>query len=350
MRIGTPEEILRSSSSFVDDYTLGLQFPACDWAGYFLFAALSGDGPCEAVNLGLLIGHMDGRDLRMPEMAGDPRGIVVIRSLIYDGISYRAPDIGSYTREDLVYSRSGLDVQVADVARIRGTWPTFELYFVDPVHDIVYELSGRAGCVHWVPDHVYSNLYSYLVLPDFAFSGIVTVKGVEHHVSGLGGLDHVNGRNVISPSSPGVGFWHYDPIAWEDGTVSNALYFIGSHGQVIVGTGMTTGHDRGYQPGTFSIEYLEVAEGAGNSGYVEAGQSVPRVWRGRLDGGRGTLEYVARAVDVVSPGRSPVTESNAFFEAEGVFRSEGAADRVMRGRGYGEFMGGSLDLSRLVQN
>jgi hypothetical protein len=44
IKIAPPEEILCSSSSHVDDYTLGLQFPACDWAGYFLFAALHGDG------------------------------------------------------------------------------------------------------------------------------------------------------------------------------------------------------------------------------------------------------------------------------------------------------------------
>jgi hypothetical protein len=348
VRIGTHQEILRASSSFVDDYTLGLQFPACDWAGYFLFATLSGDGPCQAVNVGLLLGHMEGRDLRMPEMIGDTRGIVVIRSLIHDGVSYRAPDVTSYTRADMVYSRSGLDVQVADVARIRGTWPDFELYFYDPTHDITYELSGRAGCVHWVPDHVYSNLYSYLVLPDFAFTGTITLKGVQHQVAGMGGLDHVNGRNVTSPSSPGVGFWHYDPIAWDDGTVSNSLYFEGANGQVVIGSGMTTAPDRDYHPGSFAIDYLEVTDGAANSGLGAMRQPVPRVWRGRLDCGHGTLEYVARAVNVTDPGGAALTEANSLFEAEGVFRSGGAGERAMRGRGYNEFMGGTLDLSTRV--
>lgn len=238
MQLGSHEEILHSGSTGVDDYTLGLQFPACDFAGYFLFAALERGGPCQALNLGLLVGTHDGRDLGFPAMVGDSRGVVVIRSLIHEGISYRSPDDASYARADVVYSRAGLDVQVADVARIRGSWPDFELFFVDPVHDIVYDLAGSAGYVHWVPDHVYSTTYSYVVFPDFSFDGTITIKGVTHHVAGVGALDHVNGRNVASPTSPGVGFWHYDPVAWEGIAVSNTLYFVGTAGDVVVGAGV----------------------------------------------------------------------------------------------------------------
>lgn len=350
MQLGTQEQILRRGSAFVDDYTLGLQFPACDFAGYFLFAALAGEGPCQALNLGLLIGEHDGRDLGFPTMVGDPRGVVVIRSVIHEGISYRSPDASSYTRADVVYSRAGLDVQVADVARIRGRWPNFELFFVDPVHDIVYELAGSAGYAHWVPDHVYSTTYSYVVFPDFSFEGTITLKGMTHHVSGVGALDHVNGRNVASPTSPGVGFWHYDPIAWDGGAVSNALYFVGNAGEVVVGAGVTTLPDGGYHPSPrCSIEYLEVAEGQGNSGIRPERQSVPRVWRGRLEALHGTLEYVARAADVLAPDGAAVTEANALFEAIGVFSSIGGGKIDVRGRGYGEFIGGSTDISNLIR-
>ena len=349
MQLGTHEQILRSGSSFVDDYTLGLQFPACDFAGYFLFATLDGDGPCRALNLGLLIGTHDGRDLGFPAMVGDSREILVIRSLIHEGTSYRSPDDSSYTRADVVYSRAALDVQVADVARIRGRWPDFELFFVDPLHDIVYDLRGRAGYAHWVPDHVYSTAYSYVVLPDFSFDGTITLKGTTHQVSGVGALDHVNGRNVASPTSPGVGFWHYDPIAWDGGTVSNALYYVGTAGEVVVGSGVTTLPDGGYHPGPrCSIEYVEIAEGCGNSGIGSGRQPVPRVWRGRLETAHGELEYVARAVDVVAPDGSAVTEANALFEATGVFTSSEGARIDVRGRGYSEYMGGSVDISELT--
>jgi len=350
MKLGTHEEILGRGSSFVDDYTLGLQFPACDFAGYFLFAALDGDGPCQALNLGLLVGQHDGRDLGFPEMVGDPRGAVVIRSLIHDGKSYRSPDDSSYTRADVVYSRVGLDVQVADVARIRGRWPFFELFFADPVHDIVYELTGTARYVHWVPDHIYSTIYSYVVFPDFSFEGTITVKGTAHRVSGVGALDHVNGRNVASPTSPGVGFWHYDPVAWEGGGVSNTLSFFGSDGDVVIGAGVTTLPDGGYHPAPrCSVEYLETADGGMNSGVGTGSQSVPRAWRTRLEAEHGTLEYVARAVDVLAADGSAITEANALVEATGVFCSSSGARIDVRGRGYGEFMGGSMDLSRATR-
>jgi hypothetical protein len=349
MQFGTHEQILQSGSSFVDDYTLGLQFPACDFAGYFLFATLDGDGPCRALNLGLLIGTHDGRDLGFPAMVGDAREVVVIRSLIHDGVSYRSPDDSSYTRADVVYSRAGLDVQVADVARLRGRWPDFELFFVDPVHDIVYDLAGRARYAHWVPDHVYSSAYSYVVFPDFSFEGTITVGGVTHRVSGVGALDHVNGRNVASPSSPGVGFWHYDPVTWDGGAVSNALYFVGNAGEVVVGAGVTTLPDGGYHPSPrCSIEYLEVADGQGNSGLGNVRQSVPREWRVRLEAAPGVLEYLARAVDVLAPDGSALTEANSLFEATGVFSRSGGGAIDVRGRGYGEFIGGSLDLAEML--
>ena len=351
MQFGSHEQILRSGSSFVDDYTLGLQFPACDFAGYFLFATLDGEGPCRALNLGLLIGTHDGRDLGFPAMVGDSREVVVIRSLIHDGVSYRSPDDSSYTRADVVYSRAGLDVQVADAARIRGRWPNFELFFVDPVHDIVYDLAGRAGVAHWVPDHVYSTVYSYVVFPDFSFDGTITLEGVTHHVAGVGALDHVNGRNVASPSSPGVGFWHYDPITWDGGAVSNALYFVGNAGEVVVGAGVTTLPDGGYHPSPrYSIEYLEVAEGQGNSGIGNVRQNVPRVWRGRLEAPHGALEYIAQAVDVLAPDGAAVTEANVLFEATGVFSSSGGARIDVRGRGYSEFIGGSMDVANRIRS
>ena len=73
-----------------------------------------------------------------------------------------------------------------------------------------------AGYAHWIPDHIQrGTMYNYVCFPDFNFHGSITVRGVEHKVKGVGGLDHVVARNVGSKSGPGVGFWHYDPIHWE---------------------------------------------------------------------------------------------------------------------------------------
>jgi len=349
-KITSYDEIMRRSSTFVDDHTLSLQFPGCEWGGYFLFATLRGDGPCQAVNLGLLLGFMNGQDLRMPHMVGDPRRLVVIRSLICHGVSYRSPDETSYTRSDLIYSRVNLDVQVADVARICGSWPCFEFYFVDKNYDITYDLRGRASCAHWLPDHIYSNVYSYVVFPDFTFHGTISVRGDTHAVEGVGALDHVVGRALASPSSPGVGFWHYDPIGWENGWASNGLYFIGAHGETVVAEGCMTIPDGSYHPcKKFVIEYLEWATGGANSGTAEWTQSVPRAWRGIMEGSHGSLTYEVRAKDVVNPAGVPICEANSLYDAEGVFKSPAGGTISLRGKGYNEYMGGALDPSRFVR-
>ena len=161
-----------------------------------------------------------------------------------------------------------------------------------------------------------------------------------------GAFDHVNGRNVASPTSPGVGFWHYDPVMWEGGGVSNILYFVGSAGEVVVGTGVTTVPDGAYHPAPrCSVEHLEIADGGPNSGVGEGIQAVPRKWRARLAAPHGTLEYVAQAVPVRAPSGRAVTEANSLFDAVGAFTGSDGAATELRGRGYGEFMGGSVDIS-----
>ena len=203
---GSFEEIMRRSSTYVDDYTMSLQIPHSDWSGYFLFSALDGKGPCQAVNLGVCIGLANGAEHGVPQWDGDPYRLFVIAASISDGISYRLLDDTSYTRSDVIYSRQGLDLQVADVVRVRGSWPYFELYFGDKRHDIVYELEGRARYAHWIPDDVQrGTMYNYVCFPDFAFHGTITVRGTGHQVSGVGGFDHVVARNIGSRSSPGVG-------------------------------------------------------------------------------------------------------------------------------------------------
>ena len=121
---GTYEEIMRRSSTYVDDFTMSLQIPLSDWSGYFLFAAIDGDGSCQAVNLGVCIGLVNGAEHGVPQWDGDPYRLFVINACICDGVSYRVLDDSSYTRSDVIYSRSGLDLQVGQVVRVRGPGPT----------------------------------------------------------------------------------------------------------------------------------------------------------------------------------------------------------------------------------
>src|SRR5262249_44551124 len=138
-------------------------------------------------------------------------------SLIHGNTSYRTLDDTTYTRRDVTYARTGVEVQVADVVRLSAKWPHFELCFVDTAHNVVYELAGSASCVHWLPDHVYSMLYSYALFPNFEFQGKVTVKGVTEQVKGKASFDHISGRNLaaeFAAKSRGVGYWLSDPIQW----------------------------------------------------------------------------------------------------------------------------------------
>lgn len=341
---GLYEEIMRRSSIFIDDYAMSLQFPACDFSGYFLFGALSGDGPCQAVNVGIHVGLGDGAEVGVPQWVRDPYRNFVITSVICDGKSYRSLDDTSYTRADIIYSRQGLDLQVADVVRIRGNWPYIEMYFVDKRHEITFELEGRAGYVHWLPDHIFSNVhYSYVCFPDFKFHGTITVKGVGHRVDGVGGFDHITGRCVGSPSAPGVGYWHYDPILWNTGQISNGLFFLGRDGTPCCRSGVMTIPDGSYHPASkFIVEYLELAEGTSNAGSSGSRQLVPRRWRATMEASHGTLTYTTSPVEVTDPDGNRLIEPNVVFQAEGEFRSRDGGVLKLNGKGYNEYMGAAL--------
>lgn len=346
---GTYEEIMRRSSTYVDDFTMGLQIPLSDWSGYFLFAAIDGDGSCQAVNLGVCIGLVNGAEHGVPQWDGDPYRLFVINACICDGVSYRVLDDSSYTRSDVIYSRSGLDLQVGQVVRVRGTWPYFELYFKDEVHDIVYELEGRAGYAHWISDHIQrGTMYNYVCFPDFNFHGTITVRGSEHRVKGVGGFDHVVARNVGSRSSPGVGFWHYDPIHWGNGLVSNGLYYLGVNGKPYITQGMMTLPDGGYHPAArFTIDYLELGEGTANAGASGGPQVVPRRWKATMEAAHGTLTYTTEPMEVRDTKGQVLIEPNLVFRAEGEFRSRDGKVIKLVGKGHNEYMGAAFNPSRI---
>jgi hypothetical protein len=243
----------------------------------------------------------------------------------------------------------GLDLQVADVVRIRGTWPYFELYFRDTVHDIVYELEGRARYVHWIPDHIQRRtMYNYVCFPDFSFRGNITVRGTEHRVGGVGGLDHVVARNVSSRSSPGVGFYHYDPIHWGNGLISNGLYYLGAKGEPYIIQGVMTLPDGEYHPATrFAIDYLEFGEGTANSGAPGGPQTVPRRWRATMEAAHGVLTYTTAPMEVRDPMGRVIVEPNVVFRAEGEFRGHDGKAIKLVGKGHNEYIGAAFNPSRI---
>jgi hypothetical protein len=343
------EEIMRRSSSYVDDYTLGLQFPACDFGSYYLYAPLIGEGPCQAINLGVTIGHDTGSNVNIPQLTGDPDKIWIVTSLIFNKKSYRSFDFSSYRRSDAIYSRQGLDLQVADVARIRGSWPHFEMYFKDKDYDIVYEIEGYAGYAHWVPDHISTTMaYSYLLFPNFSFSGTITVRGEIFKVKGIGSLDHVFGRNINNPSGPVIGFWHADPVMWEDKYVSSGLYYLDQKGDPYIACGVTTLPDGGYHPSNkFKIEYLDLGKGTSYSGKEADFQIVPRKWKARLESSQGILTYQTDPVDVFDPKTgNQLIEPCVLSNVSGEFQTNNGEIIKLSGKCYNEYEKGAIDPSK----
>ena len=344
------EEIMRRSASFVDDYTLGLQFPACDFGSYYLYATLCGNGPCQAINLGVTIGHDTGSNVGIPQLKGDPGAVWIVTSLICNNKSYRNFDFTSYKRADAIYSRQGLDLQVADVARIKGSWPHFVMYFNDKESDIIYELEGYAGYAHWVPDHVSTTMaYSYLLFPDFKFSGTISVKGKIFDVNGIGSLDHVFGRNINNPSGTVIGFWHADPVMWEEKYTSNGLYYLDDKANPYIKAGVMTVPDGGYHPAhSFEIKYLEFAKGTSYSGLEADSQVVPRRWRAIMKSNHGTLTYETKPIQVFDPVTgAKLIEPCVLSDVSGEFRSVDGKVIKLKGKCYNEYEGGVLDPSVL---
>ncbi|MBM3709958.1 MAG: hypothetical protein FJW61_06015 [Actinobacteria bacterium] len=344
------EEIMHRSSSYVDDYTLGLQFPACDCGCYYLFSPLIGDGPCQAINLGIHVGHTNGSKIEIPQLSGDPNRVFIVTSLICDNKSYRTLDFTTYTRSDVIYSRQGLDLQVADVVRIKGSWPYFEMYYIDKVYNIIYELEGCAGHAHWVSDHIQTNmLYSYLLFPDFKFHGTITFKGISHKIKGIGSFDHVNGRNINNPNGPGVGFWHADPIMWDDKYISNGLFYYDHKGNPYIKSGITTLPDGGYHPSdNFEIEYIELEEGVDYTGKEKVKKVLPRKWRAKMVANHGTLIYETNPIEVFDPeSNNKLIEPCIVSHVNGEFHCQNGKVIKLSGKGYNEFVSGAINLSKL---
>lgn len=348
-RLGTAEEIMRRSVSQVDDYQLGLQFPATDWSCYFLYSSIAGPGPFHALNLGVHVGHMSGADTRVREFGGDQNGVFLVTALVHEDRLYRWFDTTTYQRTDAIYSRNGLDLQIGDVCRVKGSWPFIDLYYHDKPNDIVYRLAGRATYAHWVPDHVMTtNLYSFLLLPDYTFNGVITFKGRDFEVNGIGGFDHVSARIIRNPRTKGVGFWHYDPVAWNEEFASAGLFYLDRQGAPFIKGGVTTLPDGGYHPApSFEIEYLELAEGAAFSGEAGAAQIVPRRWRATMTAANGRLVYEARPIPLAGAEGQPLHEPNVPFWAEGEWTGTDGRRLQLSGKGYMEYLSGTLDPSHL---
>ena len=155
-------------------------------------------------------------------------------------------------------------------------------------------------------------------------------------------------RNIGSPSSPGVGFWHYDPVLWSDGHVSNGLFYLGRQGEPYIQSGVMTVPDGGYHPAErFTIDYLE---------WAKAQRTLaPRARLKSSRGAGGPRSRRARhpyvfdhAHAVRDPNGSPLIEPNVVFLAEGEFRSRTGEVLHLTGKGHNEYMGAAFDPSRMA--
>ena len=146
-----------------------------------------------------------------------------------------------------------------------------------------------------------------------------------------------------------MGFWHYDPVLWNDGHVSNGLFYLGRGGEPYIRSGVMTVPDGGYHPAErFTIEYLELGEGTANAGTSGPPQVVPRRWRATMEAAHGTLTYTTLPLAVRDPDGDPLVEPNVVFTAHGEFRSRNGEVTPLVGKGHNEYMGAAFDPSRMT--
>jgi hypothetical protein len=269
---------------------LCLHGPALDFDGFWLFCPLRSASEVRGLKIGFSIGRYEGSDLGMAT-PGDPNSVRYHLELIteQESISYSV----NLSRLDVSSSPSEFDIIVGLLGRIRGSWPRFELEMTDPDHELSVNLRFGAKTVHWWPDIVMPRTtYRQYVLPDTEVKGTISLRGQIFEVSGLGAFDRPFGRLVSSPTSRGIGYWHYDVIMWDEEFTTVSWLVSDRDGQPTIAYGMGSlgqGQSNLSLFEHFELEYLEFEERG-------QGRRMPRKWRGTLSGEDGHLVYTVNAI------------------------------------------------------
>ncbi|MGW8178681.1 MAG: hypothetical protein ACWGQW_07955, partial [bacterium] len=197
---------------FLKNEHLSLRAPELDFEGYWLFALLDKGSPFRAVKMGFSVGRYEGEDLGVG-VPGDPGNVLCVIDLINeeDSVSFSTDVL---RRSEISQSYEDTDILFGKLGRFRGNWPNLKFEMVEPENEIRLDFDLQGNHVHWWPDITLpGTYYRQYVCPDMELSGTITVKGKSHPVKGMGAFDRPFGRLVKSPTSRGVGYWHYDVIA-----------------------------------------------------------------------------------------------------------------------------------------
>jgi len=312
---------------------LGLRAPEFDFEGYWLFALLEEGSPFRAVKMGFSVGRYEGRDLGV-DVPGDPGNVLCVIDLINedDSISFSTDAI---RRHEISQSPEGTDILFGQLGRFRANWPSLRFQMVEPGNDIRLDFELRGKTVHWWPDLVLpGTYYRQFVCPDMELGGTIMVAGQTYSVTGMGAFDRPFGRLVKSPTSRGIGYWHYDVIAWEDRTTTLSWLVTDLAGETVLNYGMgNIGQSELLLFEDFDIEYLEF-EGRGE------GIHLPRKWRAVLSGEDGRLDYQVEALgQEFDPGnpRESFLLPSLILSCRGTLTTPHGDELTLKGMGLPEY-------------
>jgi hypothetical protein len=164
--------------------------------------------------------------------------------------------------------------------------------------------------------------------------GTIAIEGQSHTVKGMGAFDRPFGRLVKSPTSRGVGYWHYDVISWEDHSTTLSWLVTGLAGDTVFKYGMGNfGRPELLLFEDLDIEYLDFES-------REEGVELPRRWKAILSGEDGRLEYevegLGQKYDPTTPNESFLMPS-LILSCRGTLTTPDGEERTLKGVGLPEY-------------
>ena len=318
------------SVALTDD-DLRVRFPEHDYDGYWMFGGIRGDGPWQALLVGLSLGVNDGYDWGFIDVKPDTNFCLYALNLIgrEECAGYLEQPIH---RHRFRYDRRRLDIRLDDRLHVTGEWPRISYYVASADRSLIVELEGHMSIAHWSPDMILRGTsWVTVAIPDLHFQGQVTVHGERHEISGIGTLDHPMGRLFQSPTSPGMGHWEYNCMMLNERYGLYQWNIVDGNGEILASEAVTDFPDGRYHVGRLQLEYLD---------YEDRGPvHVPRAWRCRIEADHGTFEHVVRAVGQPwdgTPHRVGAPLPNFLLLLEGEFTGIGGSRVQVRGKGTGE--------------
>lgn len=321
----------RNGTIGLTDEQLRFKFPQNDYDAIWLFGAIRGNDRFKAIKVGVNVGTFDGYDWGMKDIVPDPNVCFFNITLIGDDEALIRNEYPA--RGDFQYDHQRLDVALDDRLRIVGEWP--HMYWRLSSGGVTVEFEARMSVAHWYPDFVLKGTsLAAVAIPDFEYSGTITIDGETTPFTGIGTIDRPSGRVFQSPTSKRVGYWQWDGIMLDDAFGLCQWKIVDGQGADAVLTGVTTYPDGAYHPGVLAIDYVSFED--------RGGVPLPREMACRLSCDHGQLEYTVRGLGQAydgTPHERGTVLPNLLYAVDGTFHpADGGASRSFSGRGTGELI------------